>query len=95
MTAGGDGKLYTWDKDAKVKLKGFPDSRTVSANKAYPVSTVLPIVDCAFNTQGTMLAEAFGYDWSKGVTEYEDFQNEIQVHLCTKDEVEKKVSGRK
>lgn len=90
VTAGSDGKLYTWDKDAKVKLKSFPDSRTLSSNKNYPTTAVIPIVETAFNTQGTMLAAAFGYDWSKGVSDYEELTNEIQVHICTKDEVEKK-----
>ena len=89
-TAGGDGRLCTWDKDAKIKLKGFPEARTLSANKSYPVSTVLPIVECDFSGQGNMIAVAFGYDWSKGVLEYEEFQNEIHVHVFEKSEIEKK-----
>ena len=86
--------MYTWDKDAKVKLKGFPDARTISTH-SYPATAIVPVVECAYNTQGTILAAAFGYDWSKGVGEYEECCNEIYAHLCTKDEVEKKASGRK
>eukprot|EP00826_Nyctotherus_ovalis_P042465 TRINITY_DN4370_c0_g1_i10.p1 TRINITY_DN4370_c0_g1~~TRINITY_DN4370_c0_g1_i10.p1 ORF type:complete len:118 (-),score=40.24 TRINITY_DN4370_c0_g1_i10:149-502(-) len=93
-SAGSDGRLYFWDKDARMKLKGFPEARTLSANKAYPVSTVLPIVDCAFSAQGDMVAVAFGYDWSKGVAEYENFQNEVHVHVLAKEEIEKRPSHR-
>lgn len=89
-SAGSDGRLYLWDKDARMKLKGFPEARTLSANKAYATTVTLPIVDCAFSAQGNMIAAAFGYDWSKGVTEYEDFQNEVHVHMLTKEEVEKR-----
>lgn len=93
-TAGGDGKLFSWDKDAKVKLKGFPEARSISTH-SYPGTVTLPIVECAYNTQGTILAVAFGYDWARGVAEYEEYANEIYVHVCTKDEVEKKASSRR
>ena len=81
--------MYTWDKDAKVKLKSFPESRIISKH-AYPSTAVIPIVDCAYNAQGTILAVALGYDWSKGAAEYEECANEIYAHVCSKDEVEKK-----
>jgi mRNA export factor len=93
-SAGGDGRLYLWDKDARMKLKGFPEARTLSANKNYPATTVLPIVDCAFSAQGNIIAVAFGYDWAKGVAEYEDFQNEIHIHVLSKEEIEKRPSHK-
>ena len=80
ITGGGDGRLYIWDKDSKMKLKGFSDSKTFSSFKTYPSTTILPVVDAAFNTQGNIMAVAYGYDWSRGVNEYEDLKNEVLVH---------------
>ena len=84
--------MYTWDKDEKVKLKGLPDSRSITTAQ-YSGPDPLPILDCAFNPQGTLLAVALGYDWAKGAAEYIEVANEILVHICAKDEVEKKSRG--
>lgn len=78
-----------WDKDAKVKIKGFPESRQITTHP-YPASAVIPILDCGFNSQGTIIAVAYGYDWCKGAGEYEEGANEIYAHICSKEEVEKR-----
>ncbi|OLY80480.1 Poly(A)+ RNA export protein [Smittium mucronatum] len=54
LTAGSDGNMITWDKDAKSRLKSFP-----SAN--------IPITSTCFNKTGNILAYSVGYDWSKGL----------------------------
>ena len=52
-TAGSDGTFHFWDKDAKHRLKGYPQvGGTISATN--------------FNRDGTIFAYAVSYDWSKG-----------------------------
>ncbi|KAH6686959.1 Poly(A)+ RNA export protein [Plectosphaerella plurivora] len=52
-TAGSDGTFHFWDKDAKHRLKGYPN---VGGS----------ITATTFNKNGTIFAYAVGYDWSKG-----------------------------
>ena len=52
-TAGSDGSFHFWDKDAKHRLKGFPE-------------TGQSIVATTFNRNGSIFAYACSYDWSKG-----------------------------
>lgn len=82
-TGGGDGQFHIWNKNNKTKNSKFPNTKSLSSNKSYSYSTIPPVVACAFNTQGNVLTVAFGYDWAKGVTEYEEYKNEIFVHKCT------------
>jgi mRNA export factor len=52
-TAGSDGTFHFWDKDAKHRLKGYPNvGGTISST--------------AFNRNGSIFAYAVSYDWSKG-----------------------------
>lgn len=52
-TCGSDGVYTFWDKDAKMKLKGFqPNQNAITA--------------CHFNKSGEIFAYAVGYDWHKG-----------------------------
>lgn len=53
ITGGSDGTFHVWDKDNRHRL-------SFSKNLGEPVTAL------AFNAQGTMLAYATGYDWSKG-----------------------------
>lgn len=54
-TAGSDGTFHFWDKDAKHRLKGYPEvGGTISST--------------AFNRSGSVFAYAVSYDWSKGYT---------------------------
>lgn len=51
-TAGSDGLINIWDKDRKQRLKEYPKvNGTVSCT--------------AFNRNGSILAYAISYDWSK------------------------------
>jgi mRNA export factor len=52
-TAGSDGTFHFWDKDAKHRLKGYPE---VGGS----------ITATSFNHNGTIFAYAISYDWSKG-----------------------------
>ncbi len=52
-TAGSDGTFHFWDKDAKHRLKGYPEVGG-------------PIVATSFNRTGSIFAYAVSYDWSKG-----------------------------
>lgn len=52
-TAGSDGTFHFWDKDAKHRLKGYPE-----------VGGTIPTT--AFNRSGSIFAYAVSYDWSKG-----------------------------
>uniref|UniRef100_A0A0N5BST8 WD_REPEATS_REGION domain-containing protein n=1 Tax=Strongyloides papillosus TaxID=174720 RepID=A0A0N5BST8_STREA len=52
-TVGGDGRYSFWDKDSRTKLKG---------SDAFP----MPFTKCDIHGNGSMVAFALGYDWSKG-----------------------------
>lgn len=52
-TAGSDGTFHFWDKDAKHRLKGYPE---VGGS----------IVATGFSKDGNIFAYAVSYDWSKG-----------------------------
>lgn len=71
-TAGSDGTFCFWDKDAKQRLKSFPElPGAISAT--------------AFNKTGTIFAYAISYDWSLGyMGNRQDYPNIIKLH-ATKD----------
>lgn len=73
-TAGSDGTFHFWDKDAKHRLKGYPEvGGTISAT--------------AFNAQGTIYAYAVSYDWSKGYSfNTPQLPNKIMLHPIQGDE---------
>jgi mRNA export factor len=52
-TAGSDGTFHFWDKDAKHRLKGYPE---VGGS----------ITATGFSKDGNIFAYAVSYDWSKG-----------------------------
>lgn len=62
MTAGSDGVYCMWDKDAKARLQ-----------KPAPAAP-MPITAATYNSSGTMMAYALGYDWGQG-HEYFDPNN--------------------
>jgi mRNA export factor len=73
-TAGSDGTFNFWDKDAKHRLKGYPEvGGTISAT--------------AFNRTGSCFAYAVSYDWSKGY-QYNSAQgaNKVMMHPIVGDE---------
>lgn len=73
-TAGSDGTFHFWDKDAKHRLKGYPEvGQTISAT--------------AFNRTGGIFAYAASYDWSKGHAQYSPQSvNKLMLHPVSGDE---------
>lgn len=51
-TAGADGTISTWDKDSKQRITTLPKANGT-------------IACTAFNRNGTILAYAISYDWTK------------------------------
>ncbi|CAI5760532.1 unnamed protein product [Candida verbasci] len=77
-TAGSDGTFCFWDKDAKQRLKSFPElPGTISAT--------------AFNKNGTIFAYAVSYDWSLGyMGNKSDYPNFIKLHATKDIEIKQK-----
>lgn len=73
-TAGADGTFHFWDKDAKHRLKGYPQvGGTISATD--------------FNMTGNIFAYAVSYDWSKGYAfNNPQYPNKIMLHPVQGDE---------
>ena len=73
-TAGSDGTFHFWDKDAKHRLKGYPEvGGTISSTD--------------FNRQGTIFAYTVSYDWSKGYAfNTAQYPNKIMLHPVQADE---------
>jgi len=82
-TAGSDGTFHFWDKDAKHRLKGFPEvGQTISAT--------------AFNRTGSIFAYAASYDWSKGYAHHTPQSvNKIMLHPVQGDECKPKPGSKR
>lgn len=81
-TAGSDGTFCFWDKDAKQRLKNFPN---VGA----------PITATAFNSNGTIFAYASGYDWSQGYQgNRPEYSTQIKLHPLKEEEIKQKKKTR-
>lgn len=81
-TAGLDGTFCFWDKDAKQRLKNFPN---VGA----------PITATAFNRNGTIFAYARGYDWSQGHQgNRADYPTDVKLHPLKDEEIKQKKKTR-
>lgn len=67
-TAGADGTFHFWDKDAKHRLKGYPEvGGTISSTE--------------FNRTGNIFAYAVSYDWSKGYSfNTPQYPNKVMLH---------------
>jgi len=78
-TVGSDGAYNFWDKDTKQRLKAMQ-----------PASQPIPC--CCFNGDGSILAYALSYDWSRGHSEYNpsQAQNHIMLHAVQENEVKSK-----
>ncbi|KAL9098805.1 MAG: hypothetical protein Q9187_009596, partial [Circinaria calcarea] len=73
-TAGSDGTFHFWDKDAKHRLKGYPEVGG-------------PISATAFNRAGGIFAYAVSYDWSKGyAVNTPQTINKVMLHPVGPDE---------
>ncbi|WPG98286.1 Hypothetical protein R9X50_00107400 [Acrodontium crateriforme] len=82
-TAGSDGTFHFWDKDAKHRLKGYPEvGGTISAT--------------AFNRSGNIFAYAVSYDWSKGYQfNTAQYPNKIMLHPVVGDECKPRAKAGK
>ena len=64
-----------WDKDSKQRLKAM-------------AKCAAPIPACAFNMDGSMLAYAVSYDWSKGAEAHAPgAANRLYLHATQEAEV--------
>jgi mRNA export factor len=77
-SAGSDGSFHFWDKEAKSRLKGYPNvGGAISAT--------------AFSAQGDIFAYAVSYDWHKGYAfNKPDYPNKVMLHPVVDDEVRPK-----
>lgn len=82
-TAGSDGTFHFWDKDAKHRLKGYPEvGGTISATD--------------FNRTGNIFAYAVSYDWSKGYAHNNpQLANKIMLHPVQGDECKPRPGSKK
>ncbi|KAI1340392.1 Poly(A)+ RNA export protein [Xylariaceae sp. FL0016] len=82
-TAGSDGTFHFWDKDAKHRLKGYPN---VGGS----------ITATTFNSSGTIFAYAVGYDWSKGFNgNNQNYPNKVMLHPIQGDECKPRPNAKK
>ncbi|KAF2840733.1 putative nuclear pore complex protein [Patellaria atrata CBS 101060] len=82
-TAGSDGTFHFWDKDAKHRLKGYPEvGGSISAT--------------AFNRNGNIFAYGISYDWSKGYSENKpNYPCKIMLHPVSGDECKPRPGTKK
>jgi mRNA export factor len=82
-TAGSDGTFHFWDKDAKHRLKGYPEvGGSISAT--------------GFNRNGNIFAYAVSYDWSKGYAHNTPgYPNKIMLHPIVGDECKPRAAGKR
>ncbi|KAF7312176.1 Poly + rna export protein [Mycena indigotica] len=77
-TAGSDGGIHLWDKDARNRLKTFETAPG-------------PVSATAFNRNGSIFAYSISYDWSKGHAGMTPGHvNRLMLHACKDDEVKKR-----
>ena len=83
-TAGSDGTFHFWDKDAKHRLKGYPEVGQT-------------IISTDFNRNGAVFAYACSYDWSKGFTGHQPNSiNKIMLHPIQNEECKpRKPTGKR
>ncbi|EOD47930.1 hypothetical protein GTA08_BOTSDO00280 [Neofusicoccum parvum] len=82
-TAGSDGTFHFWDKDAKHRLKGYPEVGG-------------PITSTAFNASGSIFAYAVSYDWSKGYAHNnQNISTKIMLHPVQADECKPRPGSKK
>uniref|UniRef100_A0A6A7G2B9 WD40 repeat-like protein n=1 Tax=Hirondellea gigas TaxID=1518452 RepID=A0A6A7G2B9_9CRUS len=80
-TAGADGNFTFWDKNAKQRLKQFPQ-----VNQS--------IIATAFNKDCNLFAYAASYDWSQGQSGYNSQRSsQIYVHVVADSDVRPRKAG--
>jgi mRNA export factor len=82
-TAGSDGTFHFWDKDAKNRLKGYPN-----VDGTIPATT--------FSRDGGIFAYAVSYDWSKGFGgNSPTYPTKIMLHAVDESEAKPRPSAAK
>ncbi|OLN87101.1 Nucleoporin GLE2 [Colletotrichum chlorophyti] len=82
-TAGSDGTFHFWDKDAKHRLKGYPN---VGGS----------ITSTTFNKNGSIFAYAISYDWSKGFQHNtQQYPIKVMLHPIQADECKPRPTMKK
>ncbi|KAH7125730.1 Poly(A)+ RNA export protein [Dendryphion nanum] len=82
-TAGSDGTFHFWDKDAKHRLKGYPE-------------TGGSITATGFSRNGDIFAYAVSYDWSKGYSgNTANYPIKIKLHPIVGDECKPRPGTKK
>ncbi|KAF2204714.1 Poly(A)+ RNA export protein-like protein [Delitschia confertaspora ATCC 74209] len=82
-TAGSDGTFHFWDKDAKHRLKGYPEAGG-------------SITATGFNHTGNIFAYAVSYDWSKGYAFNNPQQPiKLKLHPIAPEECKPRPGGKK
>ena len=82
-TAGSDGTFHFWDKDAKHRLKGYPE---VGGS----------ITATGFSRNGDIFAYAVSYDWSKGFSgNTPQYPIKIKLHPVIGDECKPRPGTKK
>lgn len=77
-TAGSDGTFCFWDKDARQRLKSFPELN-------------YSITSTCFNKSGTIFAYALSYDWAQGYQgNRSDYPTQIKLHATNDNEIKQK-----
>ncbi|KAL1931954.1 hypothetical protein VTP01DRAFT_9010 [Rhizomucor pusillus] len=83
LTAGSDGQVIMWDKDAKMRITSLPKQNG-------------PIPCATFNRDGNILAYAVSYDWTKGYKfATPNGPNNIYLHAVNDAEVKQKPKNRR
>jgi len=82
-TAGSDGTFHFWDKDAKHRLKGYPE---VGGS----------ITATGFSKDGNIFAYAISYDWSKGYSGNNTaYPIKVKLHPILGDECKPRPGSKK
>ena len=70
ITAGGDGEITFWNYHKRSRLKRLIvnnyEQMMNNQPKYFKTMSNIPVTAANFNSQGSMLAYATGYDWSRG-----------------------------
>ena len=78
-----DGTFHFWDKDAKNRLKGYP-------NVGGSISST------TFNKTGSIFAYAISYDWAKGYqANTTNYPTKVMLHPVQADECKPRPSTKK
>ena len=86
LTAGADGTYNFWDKDSKQRLRAM--NPAAGQNQA----GVLPVTECRFNHDGTVVAYSTCYDWSRGHAEHNP--QTAKTHILLHESLDTEVKGR-